>query len=430
MAPTHELWLLDDSGKRILLLQNIAFFSYSRTIRGFGTCLVGLLYKDFAEKIFPVFQVDRRIDIFRSSGPGFPMRREGTYLLRLHKIYTRQTDNMQIISFYGRDLKDLLRRRYIIQPAGYSQTRKTDFIDDMMKEIVREQMLYGSVVDETGVADNTRAFPKGEFSVQGDVSLGTSITSTFADRNVLDILKELQDTSFQLYDDNPSANSRIYFDIIAQNLGTPSDIFILDEEDPTLKILDEADEALLDESSPGFPEGQGLKFVTFADLRGQDRTGNALVFSVENNNIEGPYYTLNHNDEANSIIVKGFGRGDSRAVEIVEDTQRIGASRWNRIEEIVDASTEPDQDFLEEFGFPVLHENRPKEELSAVFLDVPESVDSPRSLYGVDWDLGDLLPVDFANRQFDVEVSIVYVAVDETGLETITGRNNIFEGDQ
>jgi len=422
MPSSYEFWLLDDSGRRMLLLTNMAFFSYSRAVRGYGTLLVGLPYQDYVEKVFPIFQPDWRVDVWRSPDTGYPLRREGTYLLRMPKIYTRTTDNMQMISFYGRDLKDLLRRRYIIQPAGYSQTYKTDYIDDMMKEIVREQMLYNEALDADAVQDNSRAWPEGEFIVQGNVSLGPLKTFTFPDRNVLDTLKELQDASFQLHEEAPLLNNRIFFDVIAQDLDGFS-LYILDlDGDP---ILDEGGEFVLEERSSEGTFTQGFKFVTFADLRGQDRTASALIFSIKNNNLEGPYYTRDHMSEVNSVVVKGFGRGDSRPSARVTDTQRAGASRWNLCEGLEDASTEPDQASLEDYAYPPLYEGAPKEEISAVFLNVPGSEDTPRSLYGVDWDLGDLLPVEYAGKQWNVEVDIVYVAVDENGAETITGRNKV-----
>ena len=427
MTVSYELWLLDDSGRPIMLLQDLAFFSYSRTVRGFGTLLIGMPYQDFRKKIFPVFQVDWRVQVMRSAGFGMPMREEQTYLLRLHEIYKRLTDGIEIIRFYGRDAKDLLRRRHVIQAAGFPQTRKTDFIDDMMKEIVREQMLFGSALDETGGVDNTRAFPEDEFLVQGKVSLGPSHTATFADRQVLDVLKELHEASFQLNEDNPFLNSRIYFDVIPFDAQGRLE-YILDEDG--LVILDEEAWGLLDEESPEISAIQGFKFVTFADLRGQDRTESALVFNVENENIEGPDYRKDFTEEENSIIVKGFGRGDSRAFERVQDDQRVGASRWNLNEGYEDASTEPDQDNLVDFGYARLHEGRPKEEINAVFLNTPGGPDTPQSLYGVDWDLGDLLPVEFADKRFNVEVTIVYVAVDEDGKETITGRSDIHVSDQ
>lgn len=428
MPPSYEIWMTDDGGRRIALLGNTAYFSYSRASKGYGTCLIGLPYEEFKEKVFPVFQPDRRIDIWRSPDTGYPLRHEATYLLRMHKIYTRDSDNVQIIAFYGRDLKDLLRRRWIIQPAGYSQTYKTDYIDDMMKEIVREQMLWNFSLDADGVQDNSRAMPNGEFTVQGDVSLGPLYTSTFSDRNVLDVLKELQEASFQLHEEDELTNERIYFDILPFEIQGLL-LYILDEETAT-PILDENGDPLYDESYPDSTAVQGLKFVTFAGLRGQDRTSSALIFSDKNNNLEAPNYTLNYMEEENSIVVKGYGRGDSRPVERVTDTQRAGASRWNLCEGMEDASTEPDQDFLENYAYPKLHAGQPQEEIGCVFLNVPGSEDNPRSLYGVDWDLGDLLPVEYAGKRFNVEVDIVYVAIDETKKETISGRNDINASDQ
>jgi len=427
MSSSYELWLLDDSGKRILLLEEMAFFSYSRTVRGFGTLLVGIPYQAFREKIAPVFEPDRRIQVWRSPAKGIPLREEQTYVLRMTEIYKRETDGVEIIRFYGRDAKDLLRRRIVIQAAGTDYTRKTDYVDDMMKEIVREQMLYGSALDETGVVDNTRAFPEDEFLVQGEVSLGPSVTATFAEREVLDILKELQDASFQLNEDSSTINSRIYFDVITFDAQGRL-LMILDEDGNP--ILDEDGYPILDEASPEISAEQGFKFVTFADLRGQDRTESALVFSVENDNLDGPDFRNDFTQEENSIIVKGFGRGDSRAFERVQDDARVGASRWNLCEGYEDASTEPDQDHLEDFGYARLHDGRPKEDINAVFLNVPGSEDTPRSLYGVDWDLGDLLPVDYADKRFNVELMIVYVAVDQDGKETITGRSDIHVSDQ
>ena len=244
---------------------------------------------------------------------------------------------------------------------------------------------------------------------------------------MLDVLHELQEASIQLHEDNPLTDERIYFDIIAQDI-EGFEIYILDEDgDP---ILDEAGEPLLDERSGDSSISQTLKFVTYAGLRGQDRTASALIFSVKNNNLEAPYYTKDHMAEENSVIVKGFGRGDSRPSARVTDTQSANASRWNLCEGFQDASTEPDQTNLEDYAYPKLRQSAAQEEISAVFLNVPGSEDTPRSLYGVDWDLGDLLPVEYAGKQLNVEVDIVYVAIDESGKETISGRNKVNASDQ
>lgn len=422
MSSSYEFWLLDDTGRRITLLQKMSFFSYSRSVVGFGTIEVGIPYREYIQQVPVMFQPDWRIDVWRSPKIGVPKRREGMYLLRKPRIYTRETDAMQIIIFYGRDCKDLVNRRHVIQAAGTSYTRKSDAIDDMMKAIVREQMLYGSALDVDGVSDNSRAYPQDEFFVAGDLSLGPLYSKTFPERNVMDVLRELQDASRQLYEKNPLSNQKIYFDVVPVDLRSMI-YYILDEEtgDP---ILDESGEPLVDEQSVDTSADIGFRFVTYAGLYGQDRT-DALVFSVENNNVKDIEYSENYLEEKNSAIVKGFGRGDSRDWVVVDNSSAIGTSRWNRIEVFVDASTEPDQDRLEDFGYPALDENSVKKMISCTFLNVGGSEDTPESLYGVQWDLGDLLPVYYVNRYFSVEVEIVHVAMDENGIETITGRSDI-----
>lgn len=420
MPSTMEFWLLDDTGRRICLLDQLAYFSYSRSTLGYGTLLIGMPHDVQKARVFPIFQPDWRIDVWRSPAEGVPMRREQTFLLRLHKIYTRKTDNMRMIAYTGLDPTHLLSRRYVVQAAGSAYTYKTDNVDDMMKEIVREQMLWGFSRDEEGNLDDTRAFPRGEFSVQSNMGLGPSVSAAFADRRVLDVLKDLKLSSFQLNQFDLSSR-RIFFDVVPYDISSLL-LYILDEATGE-PILDEAGLPLVDESSTTMT-GVGFQFQTFADLRGQDRTLQ-MEFSVENNNLEEPYYSLNHIDEVTAAIVKGFGRGDSRVAVWVEDTTRENSSRWNRVESFVDGSQEPDQSKLADVGYPELFNGMPKEDLSTVFLNTEGGPDSPRSLYGLDWDLGDLVRVSYAGKQFDIEIAIVYVAIDEQGIETITGRNQI-----
>jgi hypothetical protein len=425
MTSRYELILTDERGKRITLLnktdEGAAFFSYSRVINGFGTVQIGLPYRQFKERVHPVFEPDRRIEVWRSPDDDHPLRLEGIYLLRQPKIYTREEDAVDIIEFFGRSPLDLLARRWIIQAAGTSYTAKTAAIDDMMKAIVREQMLWLNSVDKNGAQDNTRAYPDLEFSVQADYGLGTTISRRFADRNVLDVLKELMDTSFQLFDDDPANNRKIYFDLVPRDL-RGFEIYIQDEETGQ-PIQDEDGLPLLDEQS-GSMNAIGFQFQTFADLRGVDRT-EQLLFSVANSNLKGPFYSKNHFEEKNSIIVKGSGRGESREIVVVNDAARVNSSRWNRCETIFEANYEVDDTELQNVGAAQLKEGKPVEELFATFLNLPGNESVPSSLYGIDWDLGDLVPVWYAEQLFRCEIVVVYVGVDQNGVETITGRNTI-----
>jgi len=419
-----EFWLTDDAGKRLELLDRFAFASYSRVVSGRSTLQIGIPYRDFEKRIKPVFAPDRRIDVWRSPAHGYPLRREGVFLLRKPKIYTRTEDALQIIEFFGRGPVDLLNRRFVVQQPGTTYSEKTAAIDDMMKEIVREQMLFGYAVDHNGLFDNSRAYPADEFSVQFDVARGPVVSKRFAGRNVLDVLKDLKDLSFQKHEDNPLFNERIYFDVVPLELGG-FEIFILDEPTGAI-ILDERGEGLEDEQSITSRAELGLQFQTFVNLRGQDRTS-LFEFSVENGNMIKPFYAVDHFDEVNAVIVRGQGRGESQATAVVEDVVRIGASRWNRCEDMASASYEAEETALEEVGRGELTVGRPREELYVTFLNTPGGLHQPRSLYGVDWDLGDLVRVTYAGIQMEAEIVIVYVSYDENGEEEITGRNDVGE---
>jgi len=396
VSATYELWLTDDAGRRLGLLKDISFMQYARATHQFGTISFGLPFQPFAKEFLPWFRPDWRVEIWRSAAYGVPMRREDVYLLRKPNVYTR-TDSVQMLQFYGRNGWDLLNRRHVIQRAGTSYAAKTDYADDMMKESVREQMLYGSALDEDGASDNTRAWPRNEFTVQGDVSLGPSQTVACEGKNVREVLKDISAATLQAYNDDPDNNQRIFFDILPQELN-PADN---------------------DNASP-----LGWQFVTRAGLYGSDRT-TGIEYSLENENIKTPSYSISHLDEVNTVYVNGGGRGETQIIEKVEDTTRQSSSRWNRSETVISAASQWTAVELQDAGAAELDKGKPVESIPLIFLNTPGGVDTPRSLYGLDWDLGDRLNVSYAMKQFQAEVNLLYVSIDENGNEEITGRNEV-----
>lgn len=390
----YELWLTDDSGRRLGLLDNYAYISYSRAVRQFGSLEFSVPFKPFNAQYSPFFRPDWRVEVWRSPAHEYPLRREDVFLLRKPNVYTRAEDGMQMLRFYARNGLDLLHRRIVAQRAGTQWTTKTDYADDMMKDIVREQMLYDSAVDEDGVQDNTRAYPEGEFTVASDTSLGPQITQNFEGKNVLDILRTISDLTVQKHVDD-SANQRIFFDVSPLNLSGSVPL--------------------------------GWRFSTRAGLYGTDRT-DGIEFSLENENIDSPSYAISHLDEINTVYVQGNGRGSTQQIQIVQDTARSGTSRWNRCEGLLSVSAETDSTGLDARGAAELEANKPKEDLPLVFLNTPGTNSTPRSLYGLDWDLGDLLKVGYAGKHFESEVNLIYVSVNENGEESVTGRNEVNVG--
>lgn len=372
MPARYEIWLCDDAGRRINFLPEVAFFSYAIAVSGYSTCTVGLAF-DVWEKIVPtVFSPDWRIDIWRSPSEGVNLRRERSYLLRKYNIYQRQEDGIRIIELFGRDAKDILRRQYL---ASFPDGGLTDYLDDIMKYIVANNIV------------GTSTIPSGEFTVDGDASLGPSVAVDFDERNVLDILNELREMSDSL-NLQSSSNRKIYFDVV---------------EDASLV-------------SSGF----GYRFKTYADLRGGDRT-NGLVFSVENGNIIAPNLYEDHLEAISAYDI--FNQDDPSGDASVESPDRY-LSRWNYIKD-GQSSSDTDPTINQNLAYAELQKRRYKKVLNVEFVNSPGSADQPRSLYGVDWDIGDLLPVKFAGMIFDVEVKVVYVSVDKDGKETLTGRSTV-----
>lgn len=377
-----ELWLCDDSGRRITLLKDIAFATVARATIGYGTIHVGLpLDKYFVR---PLFLPDRRIDAWRSPSAGIPMRREGSFFLRKYNIYQRE-DGVQMIEFYGRSPIDILRRRSV-NSYTKSYYSKTDKIDDMMKEIVYEKFIADNPSLPAGEFSGTA--PAGELIEDGDEGKGPTISASFQGKYVLDVLQDLQSSSFALNKIN-AINKRIFFDVV--------------------------------EGSPLAGGGFGYIFRTYSEIRGVDRT-KGPIFSIENGNIKAPSFYEDHLDSATIAIAMNTNDSSVNGSAISPDRY---LSRWNDIH-----VTQQTSDNLLANNNSIANEmmNKTKADIAfnATFLDSPGSATQPRSLYGLDWDLGDLLPVRYGLRDIVVEVTNVYVSIDENAKENVVGMCKLY----
>lgn len=387
MSSTFEVWLCDDAGRRRYLVDNFSSLSYTRTVSGLATCNLLLPYDKYIKDMGTLPKPDMRIDVWRSPYSGIPARREGSFFIRKPMIYQRSTDQVRMIDIFGRSPLEILRR----QTNRYTATI-TNNIDDIMKQIVRARFVTNQTAYSTspntlqgGVYTST-----GEFVVDADAGDGPSITSptSYYLRNVLDILNDLKAASFALNEED-AANKKIYFDVI-------------------------------EDEAAGIGNGFGYRFRTYPTLRGSDRT-NKIVFSTENGNLQRPTYYEDRIDEATSSFV--YNNSQPWASQQVRSNDEY-QSRWNYIE-TVQTTSETDTDATLTQARSALRDKAAKKVFSADFLNSPGSKTQPRSLYGVDWDMGDLLPAKFADQVFNAEVVIVYVGVNDNGEESITGKTSV-----
>jgi len=384
---TYNIWLTDAYGDKLSLMNDLSYMNYSLGTKSMGYIQLGIQTDAFAKKgITPYFLPDRRLEVWRSPAPGFTSKLERVFFLRKVVNYERQ-DGVGMISFYGRDAKDLLNRRFIIQKSTKDNTYevKTGPIDDIMKEIVSQQMLWGSALDETGTSDDTRAYPQNLFTVQGNLSDGPSIYYIVLDKKVLDAMTELHELSVQMNIDS-SSNHVIYYDII--------------EKEYNGRIA--------------------FEFQTFKDYRGVDRTG-GLRFSSENGNLSGFSVSREYYEEANVC----FCRGATGFVEANIPSRR-DASPWSRSEIVVKSNSSTANGTTSD-AKKALRRAKPRNLVDATFLSTPGGPDSPQSLYGIDWALGDLLPITYRGSYYEAEVTTLYVTINENGEESVTGKSLIGE---
>lgn len=378
----YQIWWTDDRGNRIFQISKWAFLNYTRVVNGIGTANIGLplaAYKTTDFFIGADFKTDFRIEVWRTSRLGTRRRLENIFFMQEGVIRTRQDDGVTIMDMTGHDPLGQLKRRIDKFRSGTAQSRKTGAIDNVMKEIVDEQMGAAALADDAG-----RAVPynAGIFRIQADSGLGATITKSFAFRNILDVLKELHQMS--------QINApKIYFDVVPIT--------------PTL-----------------------FEFQTFQNQRGADRRQSAeksaFLFSIDRGNLEAPSYEFDSFNEKNVVYVAGQGEGADRD-RVERSTTRETSSVWGRREVFRDARTEDkdDTDALNAVGDEELGFRRPKQRFIANFLDTENSV------YGIDWDFGNLHTANYAGLQFDFEIKIVYVTVEDDGSERIFGRNEFGE---
>lgn len=364
---TYEVWLCNDRGERLTLLDPFEF-DYSRVVGGYGYASVTL---PFDETLFNLVKRDFQLHIYRAPTGG-KLSLYNAYFIR-NKAATDFQTHEQEMRFRGPDLREILARRIVAYAADEAEALKADQGDDMMKAMVRENL--GSS------AASARDYSANGFSVAPDVTVGPSITKAFAWKNVLTSLQQIHQTTV-------TAGSPVFFDI----------------------------EIAIPDPSIGTPT---LVFQTYADYPGRDlrtiSTG-GFGFSKELGNLSFVHYEEDYSSEANYIYAGGQGSGTLRDVQEASDSDRIGASIWNRRELFANASGASTSAGVTGVANERLNEKRPRLMLRADLLDTDDTQ------FQRDWDCGDYVTVKAFGRQFDEIIRVVSVKVSRTGSEDVSAR--------
>jgi hypothetical protein len=367
---TYELWYTTSLGERLAPITDVIAFQYVKVIGdvGFATLAFprrGQVYEDVSP--------DRRIEIYRRPDGGVLALEIVIFLDRF--IFSTDKRGQSHMKLSGGDPTGLLSRRIIAYYAGSAQAGMTDSADDMMKALVTDQLIDNA--DYSGTPDPTRSIDAW-LDVESDVSAGSTLTKSFAWKNLLTSLKGIQASS-------KTQGTEVFFAVV-----------------PT--------------------ENNNFEFRTYTGQPGLDRTVGAdsvpLVFSPEWGNLIKPELEYDYSVEANMIYAGGQGQEDDREVQTAIDTTRAGASAFARREKMYNASSADSAGAVTAAANDALARNRRKLTLSG------ELVSTPRTPYGGlnGWNLGDKVTVSYAGLQFDTIIRVVNVRVNERGKETVTSR--------
>jgi hypothetical protein len=357
MTRRHEVWLTRDDSTRLSIIEDVVSFSWNRVVNGISRCSV--VFQDSFDK--SMLAEDRRLEIWRAPVDGI-LRLENVYFIR-HVISQTSGIGKNQTTAYGVGPNELLMRRIVDSPAGSAEARKTDDIDDMMKAIVRENM--------GALADADRDYTANGFTVAADLSAGPSATKSFAYRNVLELLQSLSETA-------RVAGDQVYFAVVPVSTST-------------------------------------FEFRTFLDQPGIDRTTgiNPITFSLDRGNLQSPFLEEDFGEEVNFVVAGGQGKGIERLIVTDQDDARINQSIWNRREAFRDARHQELSAGVTADAEARLAEGRPRKSFGADLLSIAGT------RYGVDWDFGDRVIVQYMEEQFNGLVRVVDGKVDENGGEAI-----------
>lgn len=299
-------------------------------------------------------QLDYLVEVLRCP-PSLNWRTDFAGLHRF-KSFSFDEQDKEWLKSVGPGLESLLRRRIIIPPAGEAFLTVENEFTDIMRQLVRTQAGL--------LASSERRFQG--LNVEADTHEGVELRLNYRYTNLFEELATL---------------AELGADLSVEKTGSAE-----------------------------------FEFRVYYPQRGHDRrVGNLeglapVQFSLEWANMQRPTVEDSRLEEVTVAYVGGEGVGAER--EIVERSSLAEAeldSPWNRIETFLEARREASTAALMAIGDAHLSEKRQSLTFKC------EAIPTPVCLYGVHWDLGDLVTGYYKGTQYDMQISEVRVTVDDSG---------------
>lgn len=364
MAGSYQLTLATPAGLPIARLAAFTLLDYTLAENDYAP--LTLQYPASALDLDLLAVPDGRLYVERAAAPGLPYALEGQtawFIRRLDRF--DNADGVELVEAEAYSANYLLDAPIIAYNVGNAYTLKLDAADDMMKAIVRENMGTLATDTDRDLSDYLQ--------VQGDGAGGPTLRKDFARRSVLRTLQEISDAAVEL-------GTWVGFGVV-----------VVDQQTGL------------------------LEFQTYIDRMGADHTqagGDLLVVGKDFGNLANPRLSRDHTQERSYVYAGGQGVGDIRAVGAASDTARIAVSPFGRRELWVEAGNTFDADALTGEAESALRAGRPRVVFSG------DIVETPQTLYGADYQWGDLVQGVGFGETFACRVDRVHVRV-EGGSERV-----------
>lgn len=362
----YQVWVKDHSGTRVALVTNWSRLEYEIKLSDVGYYEIPLIADN---PNIDLFEPDAQVEIWRRA-PGGSWYKDWEGFHRRRRWWQDESAR-DMFSSIGRTYEEMLARRIMVPPQGlYDYIGDEEEYDEYgpgyLTDVMRDMAYYHCGLG----ADIDRQMPG--FAIQADTNDGPIVAPRFRYNN---LLTAMQDMSAMGAD----------FGIIGTGAAT-------------------------------------FEFRAWYPRRGLDRTvtntdGNApVIFSIDRANMGYPEVIEDWLNVRNYVYVAGQGSGATRTVVERQDAVDIAESPWNRREAFYDQRQLNTVGKLQQAGDGYLAEHQKQTTFDFQYLK------SCNSMYGVHWELGDLVTARYRDFQFSVRVVAVHVSFTRASGEVITPR--------
>ena len=301
--------------------------------------------------------VDYRLSVYKSIN-GSPFVIDGST-----EFLTRKWDtDDNTITVYADSLQSLLTRRIIAYPANVLTFSKfSDFAGNICKRIMSTN--FGSAIAAARDGSEINADISSLLTISADTNDGMPIQISCSRRNVADAIESICNASYE--------NGIWMVGLITSN-------------------------------------GDQWRFETYANYYGVYRP--AVLFSPDIGNVQNVKISFDLTEQKTFIVAGGQGQEAARIITSAYSSSGLAASFLNRNEYFYQNTQVNNVTYLQALASQELRAMRGVQSFDC------ELVQTPSSIRGLHYNLGDVLQVQFDSQRYTMRLDQVQVSIGQSGV--------------